>query len=185
MNDRTYYIEVKLRDNVSDIRFDAIRPMRPTIKEYKAFEKKLVSQHPVYSENAEQLIKYFVEYRDGAITPDRYNYFEPVNKAFDANSLEDPISCLAFPAGILYLKKNRGPVIVIKNETHAFVWKNDVYMAPVRELSEYLTTITVFFDKRKNTEMSFYVQLLKDIKEAFGANNGKIYSQATGEVIAE
>ena len=58
-------------------------------------------------------------------------------------------------------------------------------MEPKVSLPEYLTTITVFFPKKKNTDLDFIIQLMKDIKEAFGADNGKVYYQATGEVIAE
>lgn len=184
-DDDFYYIEVKLRDDVSDRRFDAIRPKKPTIKEYKAFERKLVSEHPVYSEKAEEIIRFFVDYQGGAIKPDRYNYFEPVNKVFDENNLEDPISCLAFPSGRLYLKQLRGTLIMIDNETHTFVWEDGVYKVPVRILPEYLTTITIFIKLKKNMDMEFYIQLMRDIKKAFGADNGKICYQATGEVIAE
>ena len=48
-----YVIEVKLRDNVSDGRFDSIMSMKPTIKEFKSFQKKLLADHPVFSEKAE------------------------------------------------------------------------------------------------------------------------------------
>ena len=33
--------------------------------------------------------------------------------------------------------------------------------------------------------MSFIIQLMKDIKAAFGADNGRVYSLTTNDVIAE
>ena len=180
-----YIIEVKLKDNVSDRRFDAIKCMKPSIKEFKLLQSKLLSDYPTYSKKAEELIKFFVEYRNGSIKPDRFNGWEPVNKLFDENHLEKPISMLAFPGGEVYLKKLRCVDVIIRNETFAFVWIDGEYMEPKVSLPEYLTTITVFFPKKKNTDLDFIIQLMKDIKEAFGADNGKVYYQATGEVIAE
>ena len=180
-----YIIEVKLRDNVSDRRFDAISIMKPTIKEFNSIQEKLVSDHPVYSEKAEEIIKFFIEYKNGSIKPDRYNNFEPVNKLFDENHLEKPIGMLAYPGGGVCLKKTRMVEVDIDNKTYSFVWVDKEYLPPKRNLPEYLTIITVFFPKKKNTDLNFIVQLMKDIKETFGADNGKVYYQATGEIIAE
>ena len=179
-----YIIKVKLRDNVSDERFNAIRTIKPTINEYKKFLKKLVSDHPVYSEKAEELIKFFIEYGNGIIKPERYNCFEPINKVLNVENLEKPISMLAFPGGSVYLKKTKVVEIYINNETHSFVWADNKYITPKRDLPEYLTVITVFFPK-KGKNLEFIVQLMQEIKDTFGADNGKVLNQATGEVLAE
>ena len=181
----SYIIEVKLRDNVSDARFDTIRQLKPNIQMYKAFEKKLISDHPVYNDKAEEIIRFFINYRSGIIKPDRYNYFEPINKVFDENNLIIPISMLASPGGGVYLKKTKIAEVYIDNKTYSFVWVDKEYLPPKRDLPEYITVITVFFPKRKNTDIKFIVQLMNDIKETFGADNGRVYCLATGEVIAE
>lgn len=181
----SYILEVKLRDNVSDRRFDTIRQERPSIKEFKAFLKKLSENHAIYSERAEELIHFFVEYKGGIIKPDRYNGFEPVNKVFDENNLQDPISFLAFPSGCVYLKKKRVVDVEIENKTAGFVWSDGELIERKTPLPEYLTIITVYFPKKKNTDIDFIIQMMKDIKETFNADNGKVYYQATGEVIAE
>lgn len=180
-----YVIIVKLRDNVSDGRFDAIESLKPTVKEFKSFQAKLLSDHPVYSYKAEELIRFFIKYRNGIIKPDRYNGWEPVNKVFDENDLEKPVSMLAYPGGGVYLKKLRGALVEIENETFSFVWVNGEYLESKVPLPEYLTTIRVYLTKTKKTDLGFIIQLMKDIKEAFGADNGNIHNLATGEVIAE
>lgn len=180
-----FVLEVKLRDNVSDARYDTLRQLKPTIQMFKKFEKKLISDHPVYSGKAEDIIRFFINYKSGIIKPDRYNSFEPINKVFDENNLIIPISMLASPGGGVYLKKTKMAEVYIENKTYSFVWIDKDYLPPKRDLPEYLTIITVFFQKRKNTDLKFIVQLMHDIKETFGADNGKVYYLATGEVIAE
>ena len=87
-NLNNYIIKVRLKDNVSDGRFDALKSVKPTVNEYKAFVNRLVSDHPVYSKKAEELIRFFIEYGNGIIKPERYNCFEPINKVFDEENLE-------------------------------------------------------------------------------------------------
>ena len=83
----------------------------------------------------------------------------------------------------MYLKRTRG--IDIENNTHCLMWEDGQYLPPNRSLPDYLTTIKVSFAKKKKLDIEAIIQLMKDIKFEFGADNGKVYFQATGEIIAE
>lgn len=180
-----YIIEVNLRDNVSDQRFDSIRERKPTVKEFKKIEKEFLAVAPVYTKKAEEIIRFFLRYKNVSLRPDKWNYWEPVNKIIDYSNISKLISGLASPGGGVYLKKTRGFEIEIENHTYSFIWEDGIYLEPKRALPEYLTTIKVFFPKKKNTDTDVIVQLMRDIKSEFCADNGKVYYQATGEIIAE
>ena len=180
-----YIVEVKLRDNISDQRFESIRKIKPTLKQFRVFNKELESQAPVYNKRAEEIIRFFLQYRIVSLRPDKWNFYEPVNRLIDYSNISKLVSCLANPGGCVYLKQTRGCEIEIENHTHSLIWEDGLYLEPKRVLPEYLTTIKVLFAKKKNTDIDSIVQLMRDIKSEFGADNGKVYYQATGEVIAE
>ncbi len=180
-----YIVEIKLKDNVSDRRFDVVRLNKPSIKEYKSFETTLLSDHYVYSKKAEDIIHFFIEYKNGIICPDRYNYYEPVNQVFNRDDIVKPVGMLAFPGGCLFLKKTKLMDAVIENKTFSFCWCDGVYQEPKASFPQYLTIITLFFPKKKNPDLNFIIQLMEDIRSFFGADNGKVYCQASGKIIAE
>lgn len=181
-----YIIEVNLRDNVSDQRYNAIREKKPTLKEFKRLDKDLLlTGGPTYTKKAEEIIRFFLQYRIVSLRPDKWNYFEPINRLIDYSNISELVSYLANPGGSIYLKQTRGFCIEIINHTHSFIWVDGIYLEPKRVLPEYLTTIKVSFAKKKNTNMDEIVQFMRDIKSEFGADNGKVYYQATGEILVE
>ena len=183
-----YIVEVNLRDNISDQRFESIREIKPTLKQFRLFHKNLELQAPVYNKKAEELILFFVKYHNGWLKPDYWNYYEPVNKPFHEKDITEIVGTLAYPGGNLggiYLKQKRGPEIELQNHTFSFIWEDGVYLEPKVPLPEYLTTIKVYFAKKNNTDTDDIIQLMSDIKTEFGADNGKVYYQATGEIIAK
>ncbi|MBR4818160.1 MAG: hypothetical protein IKZ72_05920 [Bacteroidales bacterium] len=180
-----YVIEVKLKDNVSDKRYDLIREKKPTIKEFQELEKELLATAPVYTKKAEDIIRFFLNYRITSFRPDKWNFYEPINKPIDYNDISKLVSCLAHPGGCIYLKKTRYHEIFIENHTHSFIWEDNQYLVPKRKLPIYLTTIKVYFSQKKNTDLNAIIQLMKDFKSEFGADNGKVYYQATDEIIVE
>lgn len=178
-----YIVKVRLKDNVSDERWAPLYKMSPSVKGYKYFVKNniVISYNPT----AERLIRFFIEYGGGILKPEIYNCYEPVSIPFLEDEMSRAIGMLAHPAGCVYLKKPRTAEIMIENKTFSFGWIDGVYTEPQAPLPEYLTIITVFFPKKKNTNLDFIIQLMRDIKEHFGADNGKVYDQATREVIVE
>ena len=84
-----------------------------------------------------------------------------------------------------YVLRNSFADIDIENKTFSFGWIDGVYSEPLVPLPNYLTIITVYFPKKKNTDLGFIIQLMKDIKSYFDADNGKVFYQATKEIIAE
>lgn len=178
-------VDIFLRDNISDRRFDCIESLRPSMQEYEAIEKNLCAQHPVSSMKAEELIRFFISYENGWIKPDKWNYFEPVNKDFDETNITDPIRALAFPGGELYLKKKKICDIVIKNHTFPFIWEDSLFLPATAPLPEYLTTISIYFPIGKNVNLHSIINLMHSLKNAFSSDSGKIYYQKTGEIIAQ
>ncbi len=178
-----YVIEVKLRDNVSDDRWEPLYKKSPSIREYKEYYKKTIVNS--FNPTAERLIRFFMEYDNGVLYPDKFNFCEPVNKPFNESCIAQAVSYLANPAGCVYLKKSRFADIDIENKTFSFGWIDGVYSEPLVPLPNYLTIITVYFPKKKNTDLGFIIQLMKDIKSYFDADNGKVFYQATKEIIAE
>lgn len=182
---KNYIVEVSLKDNVSDRRFDVVHKLMPSIKEYKEFQKELLSEAPVYSEKAEEIIRFFINYKHGTYKPELWNTFEPINKEFDEMDIVQPISALAFPGGALYLKKKRSMYAFIENHTYSIIWEDGKFMTPKRVLPDYLTTIKIVFPYKKNTDYDPIIQLMVDIASVFKADNGIVYYQETKEILAK
>ena len=182
-DNNNFIIEVKLRDNVSDTRWEPLFKMRPSVSFFKNYYKKNIVIS--YSAGAERIIRFLIDYKGGILKPDKFNSFEPINKRFDENDISHSIGMLASPGGCLYLKKTGIAEIEIENKTFSLLWVDGVYSEPIAPLPDYLTIITIFFPKKKNTDIGFIIQLMKDIKSFFKADNGKVFYQATKEIIAE
>jgi len=179
-----YIVEVCLRECMTDNRFLPLRDLKPTIAQYKEYCARHI-QTLAYHPLAERIIRFFVDYNGGVYSPDKYNYYEPVKFVFNKNDIRIPISHIAYPAGALYLKKNRVVLISIINEDNAFVWEDGVYLEPKRALPEFLTTIRCSFPITKKSILEPIIQLMIDLKEAFNSDVGKVYVQNTHEIIVE
>lgn len=179
-----YLVEVNLIDNMTDPREEQLMLQRPSLREYKTIIRK--KPYIPYSPKAEAIIRFFIDYSDGLIKPNRWGYWDPINKIFDESSLNDCIRGLATPGGGIYLKKKFSYDAEIKNNTFAFIWDdNGDFMEAKAPLPDYLTTIRFYFPGKKNIDLSFLTRLMNDMRDEFHADNGRVYYQATNETIAE
>ena len=178
-----YIVKVELKDNMTDERWNSFFKIKPSLKDYNV----IIKNNPIISSNplAERIVRFFINYKDGALKPDRYDSSEPEKNIFDEANIAGPVSCLASPGGALFLKKKRKMSIEISNNAFSLIWVDGEFMEPQVAPPEYLTTIWVYFPKTKLTDLDFITQLMMDLKKEFNAEKGIVYYQATKEVIAE
>lgn len=179
-----YLVEVNLIDNMTDPRWEQLILQRPSLKEYKT----IIRKNPFipYSPQAEAIIRFFIDYRGGLIKPDRWGFWEPINKVFDDSSIMDCVRALASTSGGVDLKKKYTYDAEIKNNTFGFIWdENGDFIDAQVPLPDYLTTIRFYFPGKKNIDLSFLTRLMNDMRDEFHADNGRVYYQATNETIAE
>lgn len=179
-----YIIEVRLKECVTDIRFQSLFEMKPTINQFDEYCRKHI-RTVAYNPLAERIVRFFMEYDNGLYLPDRYNNCEPIKHIFDSHNISIPVSYLAYPAGELYLKKRRRIEVSISNEDHAFIWEDGVFLEPKRSLPQYLTIIRCSFPINNNVTIEPIIKLMHDLKDAFNSENGKVYVQSTHEILSE
>lgn len=130
-DNNNFIFEVKLKDNVSDNRWEPLYKTSPSIKDYKDYLKSVIVNS--YNPIAERIIRFFIEYGNGVLKPDRFNCFEPVNKPFNEGCVAQAVSYLANPAGCVYLKRTRVVDVVIENKTFSFGWIDGFYKEILRK----------------------------------------------------
>ncbi|WP_455498227.1 hypothetical protein [Coprobacter sp.] len=197
-------IHIKIRENLTDPRFVKF------IKEWDFTEDKISEffksiWEDAYNEYSAKIIKFFVEYKDGVIIPDKCGITDPVKEKFDKSNISVPVAWLSYPGTKMILEKKRKYKAVIKCE----YWKNltnggeilnpkkifPKYMGIITSmcitskeqttchLPEYMSIITFWFNKQRKIDMDFLKQLLKDFCEYLNTDYGVIFDQETYEVI--
>lgn len=174
---KNYIIEIGIRECCADQRY--IDYMIRTDYNYSLEEvgEFIKNNQPQHHPLAEKIVRFFINYDNGIMQPDRYNMAEPVKLQFNKDDIVDPVSFLSFAGGTLFLKKNRRYSAKIINESHTFFWFGGKSVKPKRILPEYMTKIRIFFSKQSNIKMEFMQKLTNDIAEYFGTDNAKIIDQ--------
>lgn len=150
MDENYYVLNVKVRENLTDAR--AIERMKAwdfTLKEWQAYIKVIT---PFSNKYAERIVRFFVEYDKVDLCPDLFGAYEPLKETFDKKSIEEPSSCIAFPAGTLMMKKRRRFDVAIENQYYGAVFdpQNNYMVIPSkRKIGEYLGNIRIII--KKNT----------------------------------
>lgn len=113
---KNWMIELKLRENLTDPRIlDFIGVGNHfTLKEWNDFEKTLPKH--LSNAKAEQIVRFFVEYRNGLLMPDRFSYAEPIRELFSVERIPDAVDKLCWQAGSLCFKKLRKFDVEIKEQ---------------------------------------------------------------------
>ena len=182
-----YVIEVKFKDDLTDSRYDDILAKGSfSLKEFKEYEKQFSKL--MFNHTAEKIIRFFVDYKSGAILPDRFDDGEPVRKPFNKDDISIPVSYVSCPGGGVDLLKKRRYSASIENKTFAIFFEETpngfMYLKPTAPPREY-NIIRFFFSIHKNTDIHFIVDLMRDLKSYLNADYGKVYIQSTNETIAE
>ena len=180
---KNWLVKVELKEDLTDPQFYEYLSTHKqfTLKEYRKFEKSLI--RPLHNDKAEKIIRFFLDYHNGELYPDRYNYFEPVNKVFTEDMLSDFIDCLCQPAGGVSLKKLRKYEVDIENKQFAICFTDNIYAPPTVSPPENLTLITMWFDKKKVKDCSTLFGLADDMVAALGAVKGAVIDQEDLHVV--
>lgn len=182
---KNWLIIIKLRDNLTDRRMLEFigKDRQFSYKEYKKFESTLA--FPLYTEKAEQIVRFFIEYHNGELMPDRYSSADPIRSPFTLDALPKAIENLCWPGGSLCLKKSRKYEAEIENEEFGLLFTEGEYIVPVVEPSEFRTTITLYFSKTIVKDGSSLFSLADDIAVSLSASKGCVIDQEDLHVIYE
>lgn len=185
-NYKNWIIQVELKDNLSDnqiLAYIKSKNEKITIEEFTNFIKQL--KLPLNNSKAEFIIHFFTNYENGQLMPDRYNSFEPINKRFSLDKIPDIINSLCWPAGSIYLKRIKQYEASIENNEFAIVFEDGKYLPPIATPPEYMTTIQIYFDKKRNKDPMVFIKLLKDLCNYLGTQRGIIKDQENGDIVCE
>ena len=174
---KNYIIEIGIRECCADQRY--IDYMIETDYNYSLEEvgEFIKNNYPQHHPLAEKIVRFFINYDNGIMQPDRYDMAEPEKLQFNKDDIVDPVSMLSFAGGHLFLKKKRRYSAHIINESHTFFWLDDKSVKPKRILPKYMTKIRIFFSKQSKVKLEFMQKLTIDIAEYFGTDNAKIIDQ--------
>ena len=182
---KNYVLNVKVKENLTDTQ--AVERMKAwdfTLKEWQAYIKAIA---PFYNKYAERIIRFFVEYDKVDLCPDLYGEFEPEKKHFDNGDMAEPIYCIAFPSGTLFLKKRRRFDVVVENLNYGLIFdpQNKYMVIPSKKkIKEYLGDIRIFINQ--NTKKFSFEQMqmiVDDMCEYLGTDYGVILNQENNEII--
>ena len=181
---KNWIIQVETKNNLSDKEILAYlqgKDQQFTLKEFKNYIKQL--KRPLYNSKAESIVRFFTCYDDGKMMPDRYNSFEPVNKKFSLDRIPEIIDSLCWPAGSIYLKKLRQYDVSIENNEFGIVFEDGHYLTAKATPPEYMTTIKIFYDKKRNKDPMVFIKLLHDLCNYLGTQKGFIEDQENEDII--
>ena len=182
---KNWIVQVETKDNLSDNEILAYlqgKDQQLTLKEFWNYRKKHLKS-TFYNSKAESIVRFFTCYDEGKMMPDRYNSFEPINKQFSLDKIPDIINSLCWPGGSIYLKKLRQYEVSIENNEFAIVFEDGKYLPPIATPPEYMTTIRMCFDKKRNKDPMVFIKLLHDLCGYLGTNRGFIKDQEDGNII--
>ena len=174
---KNWLVKVELKEDLTDPQIVDYLSKHAvfSLKEYNSFESTLV--RPLHTDKAEQIVRFFLEYHNGELYPDRYNYYEPVRNIFSTDKISDAIDTLCWPAGCLYFKKLRKFDVEINNRQFVVSFTDGQYDPPRVSPPENLTSITMWFDKKKVKDCSTLFGLADDMVAALGAVKGAVIDQ--------
>lgn len=183
MDQKNFCLKVLIKENLTDSRIvNFMEGWNFTKKDKYAFMASI--GNALYNPTAEKIIRFFVDYKDGMLIPDKYDAYEPIKEQFNPNDISEIVRWISHCGGSVYLKKKRKYNAEIENDFYAFIYdeKGNV-IPPKRSLGEYLGMVTFWFTKQSKPDMSFLKQLLQDFAEYIYSDAACIYDQETFEVL--
>lgn len=153
-------------------------------KEYDKFLDSLS-----YFENtfAERAIRFFSEYKEGLLTPDRCDLAEPIRQVFDVNNIRTYADWLTYSGTGFSFKKLKGLKYMAELENKQFLaaWfgKDRVIPHPeVLRTRKHFIQLKMFFDKRslqvRRQPIEFWLEMIHDISDVIGADKGYFRDQS-------
>ena len=184
MDQKNFCLEVLIKKNFTDPRIiDFVKGWNFTMKEGDAFFDSI--KDTLYTPMAEKIIRFFVDYKDGMLIPDKYGAYEPLKQQFNPDDISELIRWVSSGGGSIYLKKKRKYDAEIENNCDCtFIYDEKGNVLPSKHsLGEYFGKIKFWFTKQSKPDMSFLKQLLQDFAEYIYSDAACIYDQETFEVL--
>ena len=103
---KNFIIKIGIRECCADQRYlDFMNKTNYnyTIEEVGAFIK---NNYPQYHPLAEKIVRFFIDYDNGIMLPDKYSEAEPIRLDFNKDDIVEPVANLSYLRGFLFLKKN-------------------------------------------------------------------------------
>lgn len=179
-------IYIYLKEHCEDSRlvnFQIERDFDYTQKDLDAFLDTFNDKY--YSQNAEKLLNFFLDYEGGVLLPDKYGEFDATAKEeYRPSDKDELISLLAFTgAGKLWLKKKRCYDASFSNSANGFWWKDG---KPMRAHPSYLNRegqTEIYIRPRKGSKLSFdfWKSFIENIGKSFHIAEAQIYDMDLGE----
>lgn len=173
---KNYIITVFLKESCSDSRileWQIKKDYTYTTKEVKQF---LASIDLPYNPVAEKIVRFFIEYNEGILYPDRWNTFEPVKQEFKVSDFYEYVSSISHPSGWMYFKKRKKYYCEIKNCDYGFWWFDGKACRPVVSF-DYLLEMRIFFSKQTKPSMDFMQELTDAMAKYFNTDYARIIDQ--------
>lgn len=177
-------VQIKTKNNLTDDRY--LEFMKDWNFTYEEFDRFLESvKGTTYNSFSLKIIKFFLDYKIGAISPDKCGTYEPLKFKFNSEDIFTYQSWLSFPSGCLILKKNRVYSVEIKNRYWGLSWSgnNPIVTRPKKALPEYLGKITFWFPKQRKIDMCFLEALVVDFCSYLGTDYGIIFDQEDYKIL--
>ena len=178
---KNFELEILVKENLTDPRVvEFVKGWNFTIKEERAFFKSFVP----YNSTAEKIVRFFVDYKDGMLMPDKYDNREPLRMQFDPDKISDVVRIVSYNGEEVYLKKKRKYDATITNTFYSLIFdeKGNV-IPPKRVLGDYGGKVNFSFSKQSKPDMVFLKQLLRDFAEYIGSDVACIWDMETFKVI--
>lgn len=179
MNDQEQYFIVQLftQTDFSDaslLKFKREKDAILTTKEYSTY----LMSNKIESEISHKLIKFFVEYDNGVLMPERCDAYEPIKDKFDKDNLTGPLRWLSQPGGAIFCKKTKGIKYVGRIENHRFapVWQEGKIVKPKVGEPKFLGEIALYFETRslKGKRFDYLFDFLQQLARVINATYGLV-----------
>ena len=179
-------IKIFLKEHCEDprlVNFQIERDFDYTQKELDAFLDTLNRKY--YSQNAEKLVNFFLEYDGGVLLPDKYGeFYGTAKEEYRPSDKDELISLLAFTGyGKLWLRKKRCYDASFQNSGNGFLWEDG---KPKRAHPSYLNRegqTEIFIDPCKSSKLSFdfWKGFIEDLGRSFHIVEARIHDMDIGD----
>ena len=126
----TYSFSYFFYENFSDPRIEKYQLMKDykyTIEEVNEFIKKT---GPFYNPKAEEIFKYFIEFKGGIFYPEKWNTYEPARTPFTPDALPLITEHLSYPSSEVLIRSNRKFWINFRNGAPGFFGEENKSIRP-------------------------------------------------------
>lgn len=201
---RNVGIFIKVRENLTDPKFvEFIQDWDFTEDEISTFLESIWEKSR--NENSSKIVKFFIEYKDGILHPDKCDIVCPTKKPFDERGYTLSVAWLSYPGARLILEKKYKYKAVLECKYWGALTSGGEILNPkkifprymgivtstcitskeqiTRPLPEYMGFITIWFGKYRKINIEFLVQLLEDFCMYLNTDYGVLFDQETHEVL--